>query len=124
MALASPTGAMVAPAGASVTVPFGNGVSLAARKSGPIGSPAGPVAGLVAEETAKLKVAAASSTMLPPPNVTAPVTVIFAPANGMPANPAVDANAAPSKGAAIQSVPLPSVMLAALGTGAPKGVIT
>ena len=115
---------MAAPAGASATLAWVNGVSLAARKSGPMGSPAGPVTGVIAEATEKVSVAAASSTMLPPPNVTEPETVIVALANGIPAKPAVDANAAPSRAASIHSVPLASVTFAAVGAGAPKDVIT
>ena len=61
-------------------------------------SPGGPVAGLVADATAKTKVAAGPSTICPPPKVTAPVTIRVALANGMPAKPGVEANARAQQG--------------------------
>src|SRR5208337_562954 len=119
-----PERAMLAPAGAKATAAFGNGVSFPARKSWPTGSPAAPVAGEMDEATSKVSVAAASRTMLPPPNVTEPLAFIVALANGMPANPATEENEAPSSDASIQSVPAFRATLAEVGAGSPRGVIT
>jgi len=73
---------MAAPAGANVTVARGKGVSFAARKSGPIGSPAVPVAGVIDEVRSRASVAAASSVIVPPLNLTEPVGLIVALAKG------------------------------------------
>jgi hypothetical protein len=100
------------------------GVRVAARKSGPMGSPGGPVAGETAEATAKLKVAPLPSTICPPPKVTDPVTFMVAAENGIPPKPGMDAKAVPNNEASTYKVPLASVTLAAVGAGAPEGVIT
>ena len=81
---ALPAGKIVAPAGANVTAARGKGVSFAARKSGPTGSPAAPVVGVTDEVSSRASVAAVSSVMFPPLNVTEPDVLMVAPEKGTP----------------------------------------
>src|ERR1700722_11768227 len=96
---------MVAPFGPNETVPVGNGVIVASRKSAPITGSAGPVAGDTLDVTASDSVAAASRVMDPAPKVTFPATAMLAWAKGTPTKPPPGTKTAPSSDSSNHSVP-------------------